>query len=344
MTLQEKYDGIIGHIEYLVKDGETDIPQVLATEMGLNLRLLGDAFQFITNMTLIKYIRQRRLVHALTNRIEFDRPVEDVVESAGFSDAAAFSKACKNEFDLTPIQITADVLKKYPPLSFAIVTAGRDVDQMEDNTLATTKNETICGVSAEQFAEIKQVLELSAIYGLSDDEAEFVYQLAINCGITTAQAAEFYDDFRLQIENGSIIPGLGLFELAELACRNNLSFSQAQSIMYILEKHGYRSLREIPEGFLDVYFSDENDKRGWDVPYICDIAEALAANGISADDLDDIAFHADMFGMDIIEAIENRQVNQTSWDSMVTEAMYNSIPEDDTDGFGYRSIWELDEE
>ena len=114
--------------------------------------------------------------------------------------------------------------------------------------------------------------------------------------------------------------------------------------MYILEKHGYRSLREIPEGFLDVYFSDENDKHGWDVPYICDIAEALAANGISADDLDDIAFHADMFGMDIIEAIENRQVNQTSWDSMVTEAMYNGIPEDDTDGFGYRSIWELDEE
>lgn len=344
MTLQEKFDGIIADIERFVRAGEDDIPQALAKKTGLNLRLLGDAFQFITDMTLIKYIRQRRLVYALLNRIEFNLPVEDIAEDAGFSDAAAFSKACKNEFDLTPIQITKDVLNEYPPLTFAMVTVGRDVDQMENDTLATTKNDTICGVSTEQFAEIKQLLELSAIYGLSDDEAEFVYQLSQSCGITTAQGAEFYDDFKLQIENGSFIHGLDLFEIAELACRNNLSYSEAQTIMYILEKNGYRGLRELPAGFLDIYFSDENDRCGWSIPYICEIAEALAANGLSADDLDDIAFHADMFGTDIIEAIENRQETQSTWSSMVSDAITNGVPEDDTDGFGYRSIWELPEE
>jgi hypothetical protein len=70
----------------------------------------------------------------------------------------------------------------------------------------------------------------------------------------------------------------------------------------------------------------------------------LAANGLSADDLDDIAFHADMFGTDIIEAIENRQETQSTWSSMVSDAITNGVPEDDTDGFGYRSIWELPEE
>ena len=344
MTLQEKFDGIIDCIERLVYAGESDIPQALARESGFNLRLLGDAFQFIADMTLIKYIRQRRLVRALSNRIEFDLPVEEVVSDAGFSDAAAFSKACKNEFDLTPIQITEDVLKKYVPLSFAMVASGRHVDQMENDTLIATKNDTICGVSAQQFAEIKQVLELGAIYGLSDEEAEFVYRLATDRKLTLAKAAEFYDDFKLQIENGSNIPGLDLFEMAELACRYDLSYSEAQAIMYELSCHGYLSIRNLPDGFFDIYFCEENDWCGWDVPYMCEIVEAIEENGLSTDDIDDIALYASMFGVDVIEAIECYDDYKASWDNVVRDAMTNGIPEDDTNGFGYRSIWELPEE
>lgn len=344
MTLQEKFDSIIDCIERLVYAGESDIPQALVRESGFNLRLLGDAFQFIADMTLIKYIRQRRLVRALSNRIEFDLPVEEVVSDAGFSDAAAFSKACKNEFDLTPIQITEDVLKKYVPLSFAMVASGRDVDQMENDTLIATKNDTICGVSAQQFAEIKQVLELGAIYGLSDEEAEFVYRLATDRKLTLAKAAEFYDDFKLQIENGSNIPGLDLFEMAELACRYDLSYSEAQAIMYELSSHGYLSIRNLPDGFFDIYFCEENDRCGWDVPYMCEIVEAIEENGLSTDDIDDIALYASMFGVDVIEAIECYDDYKASWDNVVRDAMTNGIPEDDTNGFGYRSIWELPEE
>lgn len=344
MTLQEKFDSIIDCIERLVYAGESDIPQALARESGFNLRLLGDAFQFIADMTLIKYIRQRRLVRALSNRIEFDLPVEEVVSDAGFSDAAAFSKACKNEFDLTPIQITEDVLRKYMPLSFAMVASGRDVDQMENDTLIATKNDTICGVSAQQFAEIKQVLELGAIYGLSDEEAEFVYRLATDRKLTLAKAAEFYDDFKLQIENGSNIPGLDLFEMAELACQYDLSYSEAQAIMYELSCHGYLSIRNLPEGFFDIYFCEENDRCGWDIPYMCEIVEAIEEKGLSTDDIDDIALYASMFGVDVIEAIECYDDYKASWDNVVRDAMTNGIPEDDTNGFGYRSIWELPEE
>lgn len=344
MTLQEKFDSIIDCIERLVYAGESDIPQALARESGFNLRLLGDAFQFIADMTLIKYIRQRRLVRALSNRIEFDLPVEEVVSDAGFSDAAAFSKACKNEFDLTPIQITVDVLKKYTPLSFTLVASGRDVEQMENDTLIATKNDTICGVSAQQFTEIKQVLELGAIYGLSDEEAEFVYRLATDRKLTLAKAAEFYDDFKLQIENGSNIPGLDLFEMAELACQYDLSYSEAQAIMYELSCHGYLSIRNLPDGFFDIYFCEENDRCGWDVPYMCEIVEAIEENGLSTDDIDDIALYASMFGVDVIEAIECYDDYKSSWDNVVSDAMTNGIPEDDTNGFGYRSIWELPEE
>ena len=88
MTVQEKFDGIIDCIEHLVDIGESDIPQMLSRETGMNLRLIGDAFQFIADMTLIKYIRQRRLVKALQKRFDFDLPIEQIVSTAGFSDAA----------------------------------------------------------------------------------------------------------------------------------------------------------------------------------------------------------------------------------------------------------------
>ena len=343
MTLQEKFDGIIDCVERLVYVGESDIPQALARESGFNLRLLGDAFQFIADMTLVKYIRQRRLVRALSNRIEFNLSVEEVVSEAGFSDAAAFSKACKNEFDLTPIQITEDVLKKYTPLSFSMVASDRDVDKMENDTLIATKNDTICGVSAQQFAEIKQVLELGAIYGLSDEEAEFVYRLATDRKLTLAKAAEFYDDFKLQIENGSNIPCLNLFEMAELACRYDLSYSEAQTIMYTLSCHGYLSIRTLPDGFFDLYFCDENDRRGWDVPYVCEIAEALEEHGFSTADIDDIVDLASTYGISIIEAIEDYKSYKKDWDTTMRKLMHYDDSAEDPCGFGYRSVWELDE-
>lgn len=51
-----------------------------------------------------------------------------------------------------------------------------------------------------------------------------------------------------------------------------------------------------------------------------------------------------MFGTDIVEAIENFREYEKDLDDMIYDAMTNGIPEDDTGGFGYRSIWELPEE
>ena len=346
MTLQEKFDSIMNSIESLIGVGEEDIPNAVAREAGLNLRQLADSFQFMTDMTLIKYIRRRRLVHALDTRIALGLPVEEVVSIAGFSDAAAFSKACKNEFDLSPAQIDRDALSKYVPLSFELVSSGKNADQMENGTLITMmKENTICGISVSQFATVKQMLEISALYGFNDEETEFVYRLSEMEEITITQAAEFYEDFRMQIENGSIVPGLDIFELAELACKYSLSYSQAQEILFMLEKNGYHSIRELPECFFDIYFSRENEQyAGWDVPYICEIAEAMADNNVSADELDDILFLAWMNGTDPIDAIENHKEYEKSFDKMAMDALDNGVPEDDTGGFGYRSIWELDEE
>ena len=346
MTLQEKFDSIMNSIEGFVSAGEENIPNAVAREAGLNLRQLADSFQFMTDMTLIKYIRRRRLVQALDTRIKLGLPVEKILSIAGFSDAAAFSKACKNEFDLSPAQIDRDILSKHTPLSFALVSSGQTADQMENDTLITTmKENTICGISVSQFATVKQMLEISALYGFNDEETEFVYRLSEMEEITVKQAADFYEDFRMQIENGSVVPGLDIYEMAELACKYSLSYSQAQEILFMLEKNGYHSIRELPEYFFDIYFSRDNEQyAGWDVPYICEIAEAMAANNVSSDELDDIMFLAWMNGTDPIDAIENNKEYGESFDKMAMDALNGGVPDDDTGGFGYRSIWEFDED
>lgn len=344
MTLQEKFDRMIGYIEEFVACGEPNIPEALVKETGTNVRLLADAFQFMTDMTMIQYIRKRKLVHALTIRIEQGLSIEQVVEKSGFSDAAAFSKACKNVFGLSPSQITEAVLKQHPPLTFARITTGRTGEALENDTVITEKRqETICGITPEQFAEVKQVLELAALYGLTDEEAEQVYRLSRNCKITTAQAAEFYEDFKLQVENGSCYLGRDLFEMAELSCKYNLSFSETQSVMEELEHAGYWSIHDLPEYFFDIYFCKENDRHGWDVEYICEIAEAMKANGLTFSQFDDVIFQADMNGTDLVDAAENFQEYEASWDDELDKALTFGIPEDDPDGFGYRSIWELPE-
>ncbi len=348
MTLKERFDSIITGIEEQVGAGQHDISEItqsVARSNGLDLRLLADAFRFMADMTLGEYIKRRLLICALDVKLECDISVEDVCENAGYSDAAAFSKACKKLFDFSPAQFTREMLSQHSPLFFDCLIADKEADQLERDTLMTKEKDTICGVTVVQFADIKQVLELSAVYGFTDEESEAVYQLAQQCEIPLAQAAEFYDDFKLQLENESNVPGLDFYAMAQLACKYSLSYSEAQSVVYMLEKHGYSDIRDLPEAFFDIYFSKENEQfAGWDVPYICEIAEELEAHEVSVDELDDIAFLAWMNGTDLIDAIANHKKYEDSFNKMAMDALDKGIPEDDTGGFGYRSIWELPEE
>lgn len=348
MTLKDRFDNIINEIEGLVDSGQHDIPEItqsVARSNGLDLRLLADAFRFMTDMTLGEYIKRRLLICALDIKLECELSVEEVCENAGYADAAAFSKACKKLFDYSPAQFTREMLSKHSPLFFDRLTADKEADQLESDTLMTKEKDTICGVSVIQFADIKQVLELSAIYGFTDEEAESVYQLAQQCEVTIAQAAEFYDDFKLQLENKSNVPGLDFYAMAKLACKYSLSYSEAQAVIYMLEKNGYSDIQDLPEAFFDIYFSRENEQfAGWDVPYICEIAEELEAHDVSVDELEDVAFLAWMNGTDLLDAIANYKKYGDSFNDMAMDTLDKGVPEDDTGGFGYKSIWELDEE
>ena len=77
---------------------------------------------------------------------------------------------------------------------------------------------------------------------------------------------------------------------------------------------------------------------------MCEIAEELEAHDVSVDELEDIAFLAWMNGTDLLDAIANHKKYEDSFNKMAMDALNGGVPEDDTEGFGYKNIWELPEE
>ena len=77
MNFKNKYNNFIQEIEDAVDRREDQIPELIAKRSGTNLRLLADAFQYITDMTLAQYIRQRRLVKSMQFKHNKDCSMED---------------------------------------------------------------------------------------------------------------------------------------------------------------------------------------------------------------------------------------------------------------------------
>lgn len=353
MSIQEKFDNIIHTVEELLKEDMScdngELAKRIATKVGMNSRALGDAFQFITETTFVAYIRQRKMVRALELHILNNKRIEESAEVIGFSDAAAFSKACKKLFGVSPSQITPEMLRKYNPLYFQQVCTTEYSKKGEDDAMIMVeKHNRQFDISSEQFAEVKEVIELGALYGFTDEEAETVYRLSKQIEMPLAKAAEIYDDYRLQLENGSAVEGEDYFAPAELAATYNLSYSESKEILYELEANGYDGMHSVPKYYFDIYFSKENEQFwGFSVGYICEMAEAMEQHGLSADDLDDIFDLAEFFEEDpivIIEDIDGFANERADLVENVLETGDICSFVDDTDGFGYRSIWELPEE
>lgn len=177
MGFIEKYDMIVAQIEDAVNQDIENIPELLSKKTGLHMRVLGDAFQFVSGMTLSQYIKQRRMIRAMHYRNEHNCSLEDVAERFGFSDAPTMSKAFKSSFGISPSQMSVEDLTKQQPLT-------------ADKLMSEDDN--------QKFDEIRGALDLNCVYGLSDAEAAFAYELSKKRDIPLQDAFELVESFVLQ--------------------------------------------------------------------------------------------------------------------------------------------------
>lgn len=290
MSFQNRFNGIIESIENHISQKEDQIPERLAQESGVHLRMVADAFQFITGITLAQYIKQRRMIHALNYKMNSNCSMETAATDYGFADAPTLSKAFKANFGISPSQMSKEMLKTYMPLTIERVMATAGLKSDNDGICANEKSE-ILGVANEQFQIIKQVLEMNAVYGLSDKEAEYAYNLSRKYGAPLSSAFEFIEDMGLQKENGTLSAcmwNVSLHEIISLCFRKNLSVSESVDEIHRLHTIGVEDVSELGDEFLEIYFSLSNTEYNFWAEEIDDFVEQMAKYGIPIKQFDDL--------------------------------------------------------
>lgn len=103
MKPTELFEEIMVYIDEHVKKPSDEIKQGFARKYGLDSNAFGKVFNFITNDTLTRYIRRRKLYFASRDlRLSPEINISDIAFTYGFSDQPAFTNAFRTEFGITP--------------------------------------------------------------------------------------------------------------------------------------------------------------------------------------------------------------------------------------------------
>ena len=99
------YDSLNEMVKYIEDnlDSEIDL-NYLSNIVGINLFILERIFMFLTNMTIIDYIKKRRLSKAFEEIRNTNNKIIDIAFKYQYNSAASFSRAFKQLFDITPTE------------------------------------------------------------------------------------------------------------------------------------------------------------------------------------------------------------------------------------------------
>ncbi|MBI9015121.1 MAG: helix-turn-helix domain-containing protein [Clostridiales bacterium] len=99
MTLKEYIEEIIKYVEENIHEVIT--ADIISKRIGFSKFYLYRIFQTYTGLTLMEYVRKRKLNHAL-NDLKTDQRILDIALNYGYGSERAFSRAFVNEFGKSP--------------------------------------------------------------------------------------------------------------------------------------------------------------------------------------------------------------------------------------------------
>jgi AraC-like DNA-binding protein/predicted transcriptional regulator YdeE len=99
---------VLRGIDYIEEHLEEDLePGLVAAHARVSQWYFQRIFKGLTGETLKAYIRSRRLAHALSRLASSDAPILDISLSSGFESQAAFTRAFRDTFGVTPAKYRA---------------------------------------------------------------------------------------------------------------------------------------------------------------------------------------------------------------------------------------------
>lgn len=193
-TLQNKIQKLIDQIEFAVNNCESnsEIIDYVARKMGYSKSDIGTIFSYISDQSMISYIRNRKLTMAYNDLKSNRATIADIAFKYGYSDQAAFTKAFKNLFGTTPKKLTnVDDDKLQNRLTIKKILSGDE--KMEERQYTYSNN--IDNGNAQFFNFYKQIRDLSAVYGFNDELTNICIALKERYEFKLKDAFEFLDEY-----------------------------------------------------------------------------------------------------------------------------------------------------
>lgn len=193
-TLQNKIQKLIDQIEFAVNncEGNSEIIDYVARKMGYSKSDIGTIFSYISDQSMISYIRNRILTMAYNDLKSNRATIADIAFKYGYSDQASFTKAFKNLFGTTPKKLTnVDDDKLQNRLTIKMILSGDE--KMEERQYTYSNN--IDNGNAQFFNFYKQIRDLSAVYGFNDELTNICIALKEKYEFKLKDAFEFLDEY-----------------------------------------------------------------------------------------------------------------------------------------------------
>jgi len=257
MNTRDKYNKMIGYIEELVElqFRSTEIVEMVAKEFGISTRDADTVMKYMTEMPLNTYVKRRKMnfvYNAILNMRELD--VSHLVDLyVDCSDQAAFNKAFKRQFDVTPTEVFE---KRDKSLLSQAIYWDVAADVINKPVRPYEKKKAILGIDANLYEKLSEIENLKAIFGFDYDECEKAWKFSVEESIDLRSAFDLLDQMEASYEcfdNRSIEELMKenkkYYQFAE---KYGLYLDDAITLWKMMEKSGIKPAY-IPENIMRVW-------------------------------------------------------------------------------------------
>ena len=231
MNVKEKFNKLLSDIEFMVHKQEYLKPRDIGAKMssltGIGYRDLNTIFTYITNISLLDYIRERQIMAAY--EVIISMPIFDVevaISVSGLDNQSSFGKKFKDRFGITPKEAfkNKDASLLEEQLIWDVISDGNNL--LEEEQTFVTPQTVKFGVSKEQLQLYNKSADLQALYEFDDNQSEIAYRISQLHDVPLELAFDFVDDYSTYLDYDLVKKQTSFEQLL-------LVFASADDIFYV---------------------------------------------------------------------------------------------------------------
>ena len=191
MKAKERFEKIIQMIEAEARNPHIDAKELaekVAAQNGIASRDLNTVFNFLTDIHIRDYIKERKMMAAYSYLIRWNswskRRKSEAIAISGKGTDSFFNHAFKKTFGVTPTEAfrDKDETRIVPPLSWDDISCETEYPLTAEEEVEQMKNKNVFGIPKEQYDRALEATELAEFYGFEQQESNVAFDLATALG------------------------------------------------------------------------------------------------------------------------------------------------------------------